>query len=303
MIGEGAIADVHMQSLKALGDVEVPLLVCGNESDGQAFAALWGIDQVTRTFDDALAAPVDGLVIASPSSLHAEQALSAVQANKQALVEIPVGLTLQDCEALAAATTDEPVLMACHTRRFSPAHRWIKEEIEARRFSLQHLVAETFFFRRENLNMAGKPRSWVDSLLWHQSAHTIDLFIWLTGDDKPQVIAQVGPDHPDLGIPMDMTIGLKAKSGALLTLTLSFNNRGPFGSFYRYIGDSGTYHVFRDELTDHYRKPIPLKGSAFVDQNQNFLMAIRGEALPTPTPADILPTMRLIDQIDKLLLQ
>ena len=303
MIGEGAIADIHMRALSELG-AKVPLLVYGKAEDGEDFATRWGIDRVSGTYHDALASEVDGLVIASPSGMHAEQALMAVAAGKHALVEIPVGLTLADCEALAAAGTDHPVVMACHTRRFSPAHRWVKAEIEAGRFTLQHLVAETFFFRRENLNMAGKPRSWVDSLLWHHAAHTIDLFVWLTGDEEPHIIAQAGPDHPELGIPMDVTIGLKAgagsMAGALLTLSMSFNNRGPFGGFYRYIGDTGTYHVFRDELGDHERSPLLLKGEAFLDQDRAFLAAIRGDSAPAPTPADVLPAMRIIDEIDRM---
>ena len=302
MVGEGAIAGIHMTSLRSIDGVTVPLLVYGDAVSGGDFARTWQIARSTSDFDAALDADIDGVVIASPSGLHTEQAMAAIAAGRHALVEIPVGVDLAGCEALAtAAVAGSSVTMACHTRRFSPAHLWIRDRIRSGAFGLQHLVAETVFLRRENLNMFGKPRSWVDSLLWHHAAHTIDLFLWLTGDADPQAIAQAGPIHPELGIHMDLTIGLKAACGALLTLSLSFNNKGPFGGFYRYVGDSGTYHVFRDELQDHDRNPIAVQGAAFADQDRAFIDAVTGRSAPSPTVADVLPCMRIIDRIERML--
>ncbi|WP_082143666.1 Gfo/Idh/MocA family oxidoreductase [Nitratireductor soli] len=304
IVGEGAIADTHMQSLSRIAGIEVVALVHGEAMAGAAFAAKWNIATASADLDAMLERrDIDAVIIASPSALHPDHAARALSAGKHVLVEIPIGLDLAACEELAALSDarGEQVAMAAHTRRFSPAHRHLKAQMEDGSFTLQHLVAETYFFRRTNLNMHGEPRSWVDNLLWHHACHTIDLFIWLTGDPAPQAFGQAGPPHPELGIPMDMSIGLKARNGALLSLALSFNNQGPFGGFYRYIGDSGTFHVFRDELTDHERMPIQLSGAAFLDQDQAFIDAINGVRPAQSTIRDVLPAMRVIDRIDALL--
>ncbi|EKF20870.1 Gfo/Idh/MocA family oxidoreductase [Nitratireductor pacificus] len=304
IVGEGAIADTHMQSLSRIAGAEVVALVHGEAMAGAAFAEKWNIAATSPHLDAVLERDdIDAVIVASPSALHPEHATRALDAGKHVLAEIPIGLDLAACEALAAFAGARPrqVAMAAHTRRFSPAHRHLKARIDNGSFALQHLVAETFFFRRTNLNMHGEPRSWVDNLLWHHACHTIDLFIWLTGDPEPRAFGQAGPLHPELGIPMDMSIALKAAGGPLLSLALSFNNRGPFGGFYRYIGDSGTFHVFRDALEDHERQPIRLPGAAFLDQDQAFIDAINGARPAQSTIGDVLPAMRAIHRIDTLI--
>ncbi len=304
IIGEGAIADTHMQSLSRITGVEVAALIYGEEKAGAAFAAKWNIAATSPHIDTVLEqGRIDAVIVASPSALHPEHTIKALQAGKHVLTEIPIGLDLPACEALAATADARPrqVAIAAYTRRFSPAHKHLKARIEDGSFTLQHLVAETFFFRRTNLNMHGEPRSWVDNLLWHHACHTIDLFLWLSGDPEPQAFGQSGPLHPELKIPMDMSIALKAANGALLSLALSFNNRGPFGGFYRYIGDSGTFHVFRDALEDHEHQPIPLTGAAFLDQDQAFIDAIKGTQPARSTIHEVMPAMRVLHRINALL--
>lgn len=293
MIGEGAIAGVHMDSFSAIPGVAVTQLVPGSAEDGRSFAEKWRIPEIT-SFERVLDGPADALVIASPSLLHAGQARAAIAAGKHVLVEIPIGMSLEECETLAGeAGSASTVVMPCHTRRFSPANRRLKAWIDSGRLSLQHLVAETYFMRRENLNMLGRPRSWTDSLLWHHAAHSIDLFQWLTDDPTPEATILAGPIHRDLGCIMDLSIALRSRSGAMMSLVMSFNNQGRFGGFYRYICNAGTYHVFRDELRDAENNAIPLTGAAFLDQNRAFVAAIKGES-GGPDIASVLPSMRTI---------
>lgn len=299
IVGEGAIADIHMASLRAIPDISVIELVAGVAEEGRTFAEKWTIPQLV-TFEQALAGPAAAIVITSPSALHSQQALRALEAGKHVLVEIPIGVSLAECEELERqARTSGLVVMPCHSRRFSPAHRHLKAEIEAGRQKLQHLVAHTYFMRRQNLNMLGKPRSWTDSLLWHHATHTIDLFMWLTEDPAPQSTILAGPRHPELGCIMDMTIGLRAASGSILSLALSFNNDGPFGGFYRYICDNGTFHVFRDALQNADGDDIVVSGAAFLDQDRAFIGAIRQQS-PALTISDVLPAMKVVSNLSNL---
>ncbi|SEJ19225.1 2-hydroxy-4-carboxymuconate semialdehyde hemiacetal dehydrogenase [Pseudomonas linyingensis] len=300
--GEGAIAGIHLQALHEIGGAEVVCVAGGVAADTAAFAAQWGIPEYSQDFAASLARDdIDAVILASPSPLHAEQASAAIAAGKHVLAEIPMSLNLSDAERLSAeAAATDKVCMVAHTRRFSAPHVELKRRIAAGEFHLQHLVAETYFLRRDNRNMFGKPRSWTDCLLWHHACHSVDLFAWLLDDAELEVWGSAGPRHPELGIPMDMNIGLRARSGAMASLVLSFNNRGPIGGHYRYIGEEATLLAYRDELKDHegVLQSVPA-GSSFARQDAEFLAAIREGRTPESSFAACLPTMRLLDKLDR----
>jgi 2-hydroxy-4-carboxymuconate semialdehyde hemiacetal dehydrogenase len=231
-----------------------------------------------------------------------------MEAGKHVLVEIPMADSVADAEAVVAAQQRTGVTaMVCHTRRFNPSHQWIHRRIQSGELSLQHLVVETFFFRRENKNAIGKPRTWTDHLLWHHSCHTVDLFGYQTGSVPDVAWAQQGPQHPVLGIAMDMTIGLRSqRTGALCTLALSFNNDGPLGTFFRYICDNGTYIARYDDLVDGYDRPIDLSGVAISNdgielQDREFFAAIAEGREPNASVAQCLPAMQTLGRLDQAL--
>jgi 2-hydroxy-4-carboxymuconate semialdehyde hemiacetal dehydrogenase len=312
--GEGAIAGKHMAALGRIDDAEVVGLVGGNPEDTAAFAAEHRIAMHTLDLDAALArSAVDAVILTTPTALHARQAIAAMEAGKHVLVEIPMAGSLADAEAVVAAQKRTGMTaMVCHTRRFNPSHQWIHQRIAAGELALQHLVVQTFFFRRTNTNALGKPRSWTDHLLWHHACHTVDLFQHQTGEVAASVWAAQGPIHPDLGIALDMGIGLQAPSGALCTLALSFNNDGPLGTFFRYIGDTGTYVARYDDLVDGYDRPVDLSevpaavaAGGSLDgielQDREFVAAVAEGREPSASAASCLPAMRTLDRIEQAL--
>ncbi|MGJ7546171.1 Gfo/Idh/MocA family oxidoreductase [Variovorax sp. LT1R16] len=304
LAGEGAIARSHMEVLKETPGVVVVCLVGGVAGPAASFAQEWSIPHLDMDLDGCLANPgIDAVVLATPSHLHADQAVACLSAGKHVLIEIPMALNLADSERVAAAAAARPdlVCMVAHTRRFNAPHREMRRRIAEGHFQLQHLVSETYFFRRENTNARGEPRSWVDSLLWHHACHSVDLMSWLLDDPELDAWGQQGPVHPTLGIAMDMTIALRSRrsGGALGTLALSFNNRGPFGGFYRYIGEEGTYRAYRDELLDDEGKSIGLTGIGIESQDREFIAAIAEHRLPEASVAACLPSMRLLDRIER----
>ena len=152
--------------------------------------------------------------------------------------------------------------------------------------------------------MHGQGRSWVDNLLWHHGCHSVDLAYWVLNEPNFEVRGQKGPDHPALGIPMDMTVAMKSAKGPLFSLAMSFNNKGPFGGFYRYIGEEETYKVYRDSMTDSEGKEVPLGDVvAFDRQDVEFTSAIREGREPESSAASCLPTMALLDRIEKAMNQ
>ncbi len=307
LAGEGAIGRKHMAALRRIDNVEVVALAGGIADDTEAFASEFGIERWTTDLGEALTLDADAAILATPTQLHAAQAIETMRAGKHVLVEIPMADNFADSEAVVSVQQETGVTaMVCHTRRFNPSHQWIHERIQRGELTLQHLVVETFFFRRENRNALGKPRTWTDHLLWHHSCHTVDLFGYQTGQRITAGWAQQGPTHPELGIAMDMTIGMSVPSGALCTLSLSFNNDGPFGTFFRYICDRGTYVANYDDLFTGNGDAVDLSGVADSSDgielaDREFFAAIREAREPNSSLAQGLPAMRTLDRLERAL--
>jgi 2-hydroxy-4-carboxymuconate semialdehyde hemiacetal dehydrogenase len=306
--GEGAIARQHMAALRRIDGVEVVGVAGGDPGGTASFAAEFDIPRHGLDLAEMLDEPgVDAAILASPTPVHAAQAIAAMDAGKHVLIEIPMADSLADAEAVVAAQRRIGVTaMVCHTRRFNPSHQWVHRRIVSGELTLQHLVVSTLFFRRENKNALGQPRSWTDHLLWHHACHTVDLFLHQTGEVPARAWAQQGPPHPELGIAMDMTVGLQAPSGALCTLALSFNNDGPLGTTFRYIGDAGTYIARYDDLVDGYDEPVDTSGvgesvDGIENQDREFVAAVREGREPLASVAQCLPTMQTLDRLERTL--
>src|SRR5438309_2491742 len=307
MVGQGAFAKKHLEGLKRIKDAEVISVYGRTAETTEATAQKYGIPHWTTNFDEALARPgLDAVILTSPTQVHAEQAVKCMRAGKHVEIEIPIADSVADAERILAVQKETGLTaMGGHTRRFNPSHQWIHKKIKSGELKLQHLVVQTFFFRRTNMNAAGKPRSWTDHLLWHHACHTVDLFHHQTGEVTSDCYAVQGPLHPDLKIAMDMGIVLKVPSGAICTLSLSFNNDGPLGSFFRYICDNGTYIARYDELVDGKNSPIDVTKvdvsmNGIELQDREFFAAIREKREPNASVRQILPAMQTLDRLEKM---
>jgi 2-hydroxy-4-carboxymuconate semialdehyde hemiacetal dehydrogenase len=171
--------------------------------------------------------------------------------------------------------------------------------------NVQQMDVQTYFFRRKNINAKGEPRSWTDHLLWHHAAHTVDLFAYQAGRIV-QANAVQGPKHPELGIAMDMSIQLKSETGAICTLSLSFNNDGPLGTFFRYICDNGTYIARYDDLVTGKEEPVDVSKvdvsmNGIELQDREFVAAIREGREPNSSVAQVLPCYEVLGQLEQQL--
>jgi 2-hydroxy-4-carboxymuconate semialdehyde hemiacetal dehydrogenase len=309
MAGQGAFGVKHLDGLKNIPDVEVVSLVGGSPDTTKAVAEKYGIPHWSTDLAEGLAQPgVEAAILTTPTGMHAKQGLMCLNAGKHVEIEIPMADNLADSERLMARQQETGLVgMVGHTRRFNPSHQWIHNKIMAGELKVQQMDVQTYFFRRTNMNAAGQPRSWTDHLLWHHAAHTVDLFQYQTGETCSVARGVEGPHHPDLKIAMDMSIQLKVPGGAICTLSLSFNNDGPLGTFFRYICDNGTYIARYDDLFDGKENKIDLTGVTVSNngielQDREFISAIREGREPNSSFAQILPCMRTLDQIEKSLL-
>ena len=306
LAGGGAFGKKHLDALALIDGVEIASVIGRRLEPTQELAAKYGAAHAGTNLDDALAMPdIDAVILATPTGMHAEQGLAAMNAGKHVLIEIPMADSLADSEALVAKQKETGlVAMAGHARRFNPSHQYVHNQIIAGDLNIQQMDVQTYFFRRKNISADGSPRSWTDHLLWHHACHTIDLFMYQTGEMVTEVHGVQGPIHPDLGIAMDMSIIMKTPSGKICTLSLSFNNDGPLGTFFRYICDNKTYIARYDDLFDGRDEQIDVStvdvstnGIELIDRE--FIAAIREGREPNSSLAQCLPAMQVMDIIEK----
>jgi 2-hydroxy-4-carboxymuconate semialdehyde hemiacetal dehydrogenase len=306
--GQGAFGQKHLEGIQNIKGVEVVSLVGGNPDSTKEVAQKFKIPHWTGDLAESLKQPgLDAVILATPTQMHAKQAIQCMRAGKHVQVEIPMADTLADSrEILKVQKETGLIAMAGHTRRFNPSHQWVRKKILAGELKLQQLVVQTFFFRRTNMNAAGKPRSWTDHLLWHHACHTVDLFSYQAQSPIVKARALQGPMHPQLGIAMDMSIQMATANGAVCSLALSFNNDGPLGTFFRYICDNGTYIARYDDLFDGKEQKIDVSKvdvsmNGIELQDREFFAAIKEKREPNSSIAQTLPAMETLDRLEKSL--
>lgn len=308
LAGAGAFGIKHLDGIKNIAGVEVVSLISRDLEKTKEVAAKYGIAHVSTDLADSLALKeVDAVILCTPTQMHAEQSIACMKAGKHVQVEIPLADTLKGAQEVVALQKQTGLVAMCgHTRRFNPSHQYVHKEIAAGRFNIQQMDVQTYFFRRSNMNALGQPRSWTDHLLWHHAAHTVDLFAYQCGSPIVKANAIQGPIHPTLGIAMDMSIQLKAANGAICTLSLSFNNDGPLGTFFRYIGDSATYIARYDDLFNGKEEKIDVSKvdvsmNGIELQDREFFAAIREGREPNSSVAKVLPCYEVLHQLEQQL--
>ena len=305
LAGAGAFGIKHLDALTAIDGVTVTSVVSRRLEQAREVADRYGAPHASTDLADALARDdVDAVILCTPTQMHAEQSIAALRAGKHVQVEIPLADSWVDAlEVARVAEETGLVAMVGHTRRFNPSHQWVHQRIVAGKFAISQMDVQTYFFRRTNINALGQPRSWTDHLLWHHAAHTVDLFQYQTGEKVTIANAVQGPTHPDLGIAMDMSIQLRTETGKICTLSLSFNNDGPLGTFFRYIGDTGTYIARYDDLVNGKEEPIDVTQVAVSTngielQDREFVAAIREGRQPNSSVASVLDCYRVLGELE-----
>jgi 2-hydroxy-4-carboxymuconate semialdehyde hemiacetal dehydrogenase len=305
LAGAGAFGEKHLDGLKLIDGVEITSIISRTGEQAAAVATKYGAKHSSTELADALARDdVDAVILCTPTQMHAEQAIACMNAGKHVQVEIPLADSWADAQAVLDKQQETGLTcMVGHTRRFNPSHQFVKNRIDAGEFNIQQMDVQTYFFRRKNMNAKGEARSWTDHLLWHHAAHTVDLFAYMS-DPIVKANAVEGPHHPELGIAMDMSIQLKSAKGAICTLSLSFNNDGPLGTFFRYIGDSATYIARYDDLFTGKEEPIDVSQVAVSMngielQDREFIAAIREGREPNSSVQQVLPCYKVLHDLEQ----
>jgi len=308
VVGLGAFGQKHLDALAQIPDAKILYVAHSKQDIADEFAAKYGAKRGFTDYAELLSQPdLDAVILCTPTQMHHEQTLQALRAGKHVQVEIPMADNLAGVQEIVRLQAETGLIaMAGHTRRFNPSHQFIHQKIQNGDLSIQQMDVQTYFFRRTNMNALGKARSWTDHLLWHHAAHTVDLFQYQTGEKIVKANAIQGPKHSELDIAMDMSIQLQTETGKICTLSLSFNNDGPLGTFFRYICDNGTFIARYDDLVTGKEEPIDVSGvsvsmNGIELQDREFIAAIAEGREPNSSVASVLPCYVVLDALQQQL--
>jgi 2-hydroxy-4-carboxymuconate semialdehyde hemiacetal dehydrogenase len=298
LIGAGAIAEHHLRAYAPLQ--VVPQWVVSQPADAAAdFARRWNFAHFAADPEPALRDPGVQLVhIASPNQLHSQQAIAALQAGKDVIVEIPVALTWPDAQKVAqVAKSQGRRVWVCHTLRSTPALRLVRERIQSGQLTVTHISGFMAIPRRRNQGMGGIGiRTWIDNLLWHHGCHQVDASLWALGmPDVPRVQALFGPNHPQFGMALDVGVQLQTAAGQLITHSLSYNVQQPVWRL-QFIGHEDVLTFDDGRLTNEAGQEL-VSAHALNDltvQNREIVHAFRTGEKCEYDLTSLLPTMEVL---------
>ena len=302
LVGTGGIATQHIKAFMEIGGVHPRWVISRRPEAVEEFAGQWHFDHCGIELEKALVDPdIDLVVITSPSGVHATQAMSALRAGKDVIVEIPVAVTLADALGVAelAGETGRRV-QVCHTMRSFAAIREIRRRVHAGELSVSHITAFFAIPRRRNQSWAGQ-RNWIDNLLWHHACHLVDAAMWVLGvEEVEKVSAIIGRAHPRFGMAMDVSIQFRTAQQQVVTQALTYNAEEMCWEL-RFLGDEDVLIFDTGRLLNEKHEDLIPEASHLdlVSQNSKMLAALRDG-----TPGDyeiesVLPAMRVLHDAER----
>jgi UDP-N-acetyl-2-amino-2-deoxyglucuronate dehydrogenase len=249
LVGCGRISGKHFDAIGAHGDVAELTAVCDIDAGalGQA-EALTGVTGFGSLPDLLAGSEADVVVLATPSGIHADQAVLVADAGRHVVTEKPMATRWTDGKRMVQACDRAGVqLFVVKQNRMNPTIQRIKRAIDAGRFGRIYCVDVNVFWSR--------PQAYYDSAPWrgtwefdggaimNQASHYVDLLDWLIGpvDSVHAMTATLGRSIQveDTGV-----VNIRWRSGTLgsLNVTMLTYPKNFEGSI-TIIGEKGTVRV------------------------------------------------------------
>jgi predicted dehydrogenase len=192
VVGCGMIARFHVQAIQAILDARVAGLVSRTPANAAKLVADTGLPAdcpVFATVEQAVAAPgVDVVVVTTPSGAHLEPAAVAAAAGKHVVVEKPLEVTPERCDAVIAACDRHRVkLCTIFPSRFADSSAALKQAVDAGRFGRLTLGETTCKWWRSQAYYDDGGWKGTQALdgggaLMNQAIHSVDLLLWMMGE-------------------------------------------------------------------------------------------------------------------------
>ncbi|MEZ5940817.1 MAG: Gfo/Idh/MocA family oxidoreductase [Planctomycetaceae bacterium] len=188
IVGCGMIAHFHAKAIQAIPGAKVVGCFNQNFAKAETFAGEYGCTPYD-SLEAMLANPeISVVTICTPSGAHLDPAVAAAKAGKHVLVEKPLEITLERCDAIIAACKEAGTqLGTIFPSRFSEANQVLKQAIVEGRFGKMTL-ADTYvkwWRSQEYYDGGGWRGTWAldgGGAYMNQAIHNVDLLYWLVGD-------------------------------------------------------------------------------------------------------------------------
>jgi len=246
VLGAGAIAQVvHLPILGRMRGVEVAYLCDTDLRRARTIAERMGIPKVYSDDECVADGDVDALVICTPSDLHEEQCVAALEAGKHVLCEKPLALTDKGVRRiLDAAERSEGTVTVAMNQRFRPDVVPLKAFLEGKELGrIMHMSAG--WITRESVpsrpSWRTDPERAGGGALMDLGIQILDLAIWLLGDPRPERISASVQRMAGMKVEEFASLFVTFAGGTSLHLEAGWNGRtNRDRQFFKLLGTDGS---------------------------------------------------------------
>ncbi|WEG13156.1 Gfo/Idh/MocA family oxidoreductase [Pullulanibacillus sp. KACC 23026] len=200
VIGAGSISDMHLSSYSNNPSVQLMAIADINQERAEQKAEKYGVKTIYTDYQELLENPdIEAVSICTWNNLHAEMAISALEAGKHVLVEKPLAKTVEQAMAIQEAVQKSgKTLQVGFVRRHASNTKLVKEFIDSGEFG------DIYYGKASILRRLGNPGGWFSDIersgggpVIDLGVHIIDLLWYLMG--KPKVKSVSGNTYNKLG--------------------------------------------------------------------------------------------------------
>lgn len=188
IIGTGNIADLHARALENTSNAYLVAVFDIVSAKAESFAKKYGCKYYASLDEFLSDEQIEAVTITTPSGYHLDPALKAIEAGKHVLIEKPLEITPERCDAIIDASRKKGVkLSGIFQSRFHDAARLVKKAVEEKRFG-RIVLADAYvkWYRSQEYYDSGAWRGTKEvdggGALMNQGIHAVDLLLYLMGD-------------------------------------------------------------------------------------------------------------------------
>ena len=309
VVGLGWFGGVLAESARSSGVADVVACYARTEGTRAAFAEKHGARAV-GDLDEMLGDPnVDGVLVATPHSTHADIAVRAADAGKHVFVEKPLTLTVADTERVAeAAARAGVVVQVGHNRRRQPANRRIKEMIDGGELGavlqLDGMHTSPGGHKPDLPEWRKDPAECPFGGMTALGVHTVDTFNYFIGSAK-KVTSFSTRTHGFNDLDEATTVLIEYESGPIASINTTYFappvvGLSVFGSDAAVWNEEDGKRLFTQTRSDPVRSEQEVETiDTMVDELAEFARCIRGDGVPETGLAEAIEVAVVLEGIGR----
>ncbi|WP_128548517.1 Gfo/Idh/MocA family protein [Larkinella soli] len=232
LIGPGKVAHLHAKAALQTPDARLVAVYGRNHTKAEAFANEYGIAAYSDIYDMVDRENVDICIVCTPHPVHREVTIAALEAGAHVLVDKPLAVSLEDCDAMieTARRVGRELGVVSQRRFYAPCRR-MRQTIDEGKIGQPVLGTAQLYSWRDEAYYSSDPwrGTWQGEgggLLVNQAPHQLDLLLWYMGEAEEVYGIWANVNHPYIEVDDTAVAVVRFKNGGVGSITFS-NSQKP----------------------------------------------------------------------------